>query len=382
MEVTIKQKIYFTSQQKEVPLDWDTLLPENHNLKLAALATITAAKINDIVPYYIWIEADNKIIGLCYAQLFRFKSKYINTKNLNAGVCLISKFALGCLPLKILVIGNLFRHDGAYNYFVQKNDAPQLLHSIVTHLKNTIGASALFLKDFTKALAAPFADEPRYLRSDNDVSMRLQIPESWHTFEDYAQALKHKYKQRLQKMQKAFAPIISKPLTYEAIVAEKENIFNLYYQVTQNQTVTFGHLNADYFVLLKQQMKEKLHVHGFYLNNKLIAFSSAIVQDGEYDMNYIGFDYALNSQYNLYFNMLFYFIACALKEKCNTLVLGRTALEAKAILGCTPKNIYGYYYIKSNFFNTLAQKITSRLNNNQGDLWKERHPFKSEHYGE
>jgi hypothetical protein len=373
--------LHYTHIAAEIPFNWDAYVSNNANLKLNQLAVFEAAQVQDIKPIYIWLTDKDVIVGVLYAQVFRFKPKYVNTQNMNTFACFISKVSLGLLPVSILTIGNLFRHDGSYFLFNHPTlDNKSVMEFAITALQQKVRCNALFLKDFDEALSQPYANNKRYNRFSNDVSMELRIPNSWLTFDDYAAALKHKYKQRLTKMQKSFTDIIVKKLTTQEVVDQQQDIFNLYNQVTSNQTISLGKLNATYFAEFKKSMGDSLHVYGFYYQNKLVAFSSAIVKDGAYDMNYIGFDYQYNSQFNLYFNMLFFFVDCAIKEQCHHLVLGRTALEAKAIIGCTPKNIYGYYTINNKLFYNLTQWVTKRLANNQGELWQQRHPFKSDYY--
>ena len=100
------------------------------------------------------------------------------------------------------------------------------------------------------------------------------------------------------------------------------------------------------------------------------------MHEGAYDMNYIGFDYAYNQQLGLYFNMLFCCVQNAIAQGSHTLILGRTALEAKAILGCHPVPIKGYYKINNFIFRAITKQFTNRTATQQGQLWMNRHPFK------
>jgi hypothetical protein len=97
-------------------------------------------------------------------------------------------------------------------------------------------------------------------------------------------------------------------------------------------------------------------------------------------MNYIGLDYSYNQSLQLYFNLLFNCIQNAIAKRCSSLVLGRTALEAKAIVGCAPEAKYGYYKINNSILRKVADSISAQSIDAQGEQWKDRHPFKSEYY--
>jgi hypothetical protein len=97
-------------------------------------------------------------------------------------------------------------------------------------------------------------------------------------------------------------------------------------------------------------------------------------------MNYIGFDYAYNHSHNLYFNILFHCLENAMANQCHTLILGRTAPEAKAIMGCQPDYRFSYYKLRNVIVNWFYRMVSGYFREQQGEAWKSRHPFKSSYY--
>jgi hypothetical protein len=144
--------------------------------------------------------------------------------------------------------------------------------------------------------------------------------------------------------------------------------------------VSMGILNPDFFVQLKRKMPAQYKVFGFFYEEKLVAFSSVIIHDHDYDMNYIGFDYAMNQQLNLYFNILFHCVEMAIANDCTKLTLGRTAIEAKAIMGCVPDYRYSFYKLRNVVVNWFYKMVAGYFSEKQGEKWKDRHPFKSGFY--
>ena len=141
-----------------------------------------------------------------------------------------------------------------------------------------------------------------------------------------------------------------------------------------------GIINHSFFEELKRSLQGDYKVCGYFHGEKLVAFSSAILHNGEYDMNYIGFDYAYNHSHNLYFNILFHCLENAMSTGCHKLILGRTAPEAKAIMGCEADYRYSFYKLRNVIVNWFYQMVAAYFKEQQGDKWKDRHPFKSNYY--
>ncbi len=348
------------------------------------LHTVTVSKIDAVTPHYVQVvNEQGHTTALLYIQVLRILPKFINLNALHSSLMWLTKTLLTCKKIELLVLGHLFRHDAPYIYFSEEqneDEHKEIMQEALSALEKKFDTTAVFLKDLPKHVAETFINKEGFNRFKNDVGMELKIDTTWHDFSHYEQALKHKYVQRLRKTQKAFKNVTVKELSLQDIGLQQQDIYNLYLQVCKNQNITLGLLNADYFVQFKKSLQSKLVVHGFYFENKMIAFSSAIWQHNVLDMNYIGFDYAHNSKLQLYFNMLFFFVQQAIERKCTSLFLGRTALEAKAILGCTPVTLCGYYKINNGFLSRTTQWFTNRESTEQGELWQSRRPFKSEYY--
>lgn len=359
----------------DLPNDWSKVVPGDMNLDTSCLDVIETAKIQDIQPVYILVYQHQQVIACLYAQVLRLRKSHIQCDDrfLRLG----SRFLLDCIPLRLLVFGHLFRHDGSYIYIKPEIKNPaHILVQIVDQVLKKIKPTAYFLKDIPEHLQMIFASDQKYHRFANDVSMKLTIRDDWKTFDDYENALKKKYRQRAVKTRAAFEKVSTRVLSLEDIKKEENQIFALYEQVTANQSITLGKLTPQYFTEFKKQMGDRLEVLGYYYEDRLIAFGTALVGNGMYDMNYIGFDYTLNATLQLYFNMLFSFLERAMALGCHTLVLGRTALEAKAILGATAKQVYSFYQIKNPIINSFTAFVVKRMALEQGNEWQIRQPFK------
>lgn len=354
-----------------------------HCLNPNQLAVVESANTPNIRSYYIQTYEDQEIIYAGYYQVLNVKPIHFNHK-----IKCVQKYALDIslrmVRPSLLVAGNLFRHDAVYHCFA-KNLKPEEKATIflqsTEHLMHYTKATGVFLKDVPHDFALCVQSDTTFKQMTDDISMQLDIPAQWQSLEDYQKALKHKYTQRFKKITQQLDGIKIRELTEAEIQEYKQDMHNLYLQVTQNQLVSMGILSADFFVEMKKQIGNRYRVCGWFLDNRLVAFSSAIVHDGIYDMNYIGFDYKLNQSHAIYFNILFHCLEQAICTRSSKLILGRTALEAKAILGCEAAYQYGFYKLRHPLVNWFFKKISTGFREQQGDKWKDRHPFKSSHYG-
>lgn len=337
----------------------------------------------DLKNYYMVIEEQEKQLALFYFQLLSVKPYHFHIPDRPFQQQALS-FALKCVKPTLLVTGNLFRHDMLFHEFFEENKSKEkkaeLYRMATQKMIERTNASGIFLKDVEKSIAEEVLKDESYSRMPDDISMEMRIPSSWLSFQDYEQALKHKYAQRCRKIRQARQHINITEFGEHDIERYAGKMHDLYMQVVSKQMVSMGVLTPAFFMEMKKSLKDKFKVFGFFHEERLVAFSSAIQHDEDYDMNYIGFDYEKNQELNLYFNILFHCVETAIANRAHKLILGRTAIEAKAILGCEPDYRYSFYKLRNEIVNWFYQRVSKNFQEQQGEKWKERHPFKSNYY--
>src|SRR5690606_20143087 len=124
---------------------------------------------------------------------------------------------------------------------------------------------------------------------------------------------------------------------------------------------------------------ENFKVFAYYLDKKLVAFSSHIYYPGRncMEIHYIGLDYEYNAQYNLYFNILFDGIRTAIELKMGRIEMGRTAREAKASAGAEAVENFNYIWLRPGIGRLGLSVISKKFESQIGEDWKNRSPFKS-----
>ncbi len=372
-------RVQWVPRAADLPQAWQALLPPAHFLQPASLQVYEDAQLPDVGFGYALVWAGSEPVAAASFQTLRIRSEHLNPAPLRSWQrAAWQTFARAARPV-LLVSGHLFRHD-APAFFAAPELAPfdafRVYHTAVREAARQTCAAAVLLKDPPEALhiyLQQFAPEFLLLRAD--VSMELAIRPEWDNFTVYEKALKHKYAQRVRNVRKAAAGLAIRELDAAEVAARQHELHALYRQVTDRQPVRLGFLSPALLPLLKAAQPDALKVWGFFEGETLVAFASAWLKEAALDMFYIGFDYASNQRLQLYFNILFFAVEQAIAARKKTLILGRTALEAKARLGCTPRYLQTFLYIRNPLLGAWVARTQRRLSSGEGE-WESRHPFK------
>ena len=80
-------------------------------------------------------------------------------------------------------------------------------------------------------------------------------------------------------------------------------------------------------------LKEHIVVRGYFLEERLVGFSTYSIKESELHTNYVGFDKNLNFNLPIYARMILDHISTAIEKKSTKLILGRTTNEFKSNFG-------------------------------------------------
>lgn len=369
--------VLWYEQAAQLPDDWDSVLPHNHYLQRSTLAVHEGTRLAHISHLYVRIILGKAILLQACFQLLHIESGHVSSGTLKGWRSKAWQLFCAATRPRLLVAGNLFRHDvssvwTAAESFEVFQQYQQVLWAAIRRSK----AGALLVKDPPAAFVPYFRNyAPEYLLLRNDISMHMAMQPEWETLKDYEKSLKHKYAQRFRKVRQAFAGVQIRALSADEVAAQAGVIHRLYRQVSDHQPVRLGSLNDAFLPALKHYYKDVLSVWGFYEEDQMIAFATAWTGGQELDMFYIGFDYGRNGPLQLYFNILFFAAEQAIVLKKSALSLGRTALEAKARVGCRPVYLHTFLYVRNPILRNLVARAQQRFLGLEGE-WENRHPFK------
>jgi hypothetical protein len=367
---------------KQLPPAWDVMLPAGHKFKTASLAYIEDSNIDNLNHYYGVLTVNGAMVGAMYLQRLNVnKDHYPNFSSTGtiAGHVYntISKRSYG-----LLVAGNLF-YTGFPSYWYNNQAISadvfyKAFKQAVNKLLSVTKSSALMLKDVNDQLKNQLETKNwGFTHMGEDIFMQMALNPKWKSFDDYTKSLTKKYVARIKKMQEGRRELEIHQLNIAEIEAYLPDIERLYLDVCSHSSVKMGMLNGAYFLNMKKAMGEKFEVWGWFKGNEMMAFTTSVIENGDYEVYYIGYSEANNKAYCIYPNVLLHGVErCILLQK-NTLKLGRTALEAKAIIGCKPVYLDNYIKLKSKPMQLGLKYMLKVFANERGTEWKKRNPFKA-----
>jgi hypothetical protein len=295
----------------------------------------------------------------------------------------VLNFFLQLKKAKVLILGNALRIDTLSYCFdpqkINKEEAIAAIAGVAEKIGSDECVTAVILKD----LAEPRYKEQKMLADMgysapwNDQVMDLEIASEWSTIDDYVSRLSRKYKTRANKIIASGNALTQKILTAEEVTGYEPLIKKLYATLVDKQSFTLTTTGADNIAALKQLYGDAFEVTGFFFDGQLVAFSTAFVTGNAYELYYVGFDYDLNNQYQLYFNLLFSGLSRAITLKKQLLKLGRTSFDAKASLGAKARET-GYLIKISNVPDVVIKWFASYFSSLEDAKWKLRSPLKAE----
>ena len=133
-------------------------------------------------------------------------------------------------------------------------------------------------------------------------------------------------------------------------------------------------LNLNTYIKLRALYKDDFIVKAYFLEDKLIGFLSALVNNNHLDAHFIGLDYELNKTHAIYPRILNDYVRLGIENKVSQINFGRTASEIKSTIGATPENLVCYTRHRRNFINKLLKPFISQV---QIKDFKQHEPFKA-----
>lgn len=308
---------------------------------------------------------NSKLIHLfIYNELSRF---YFNLFKLNFSKATNyskhwSRFFLQYFEIKMLLLSNSF--DSTKTYFQFNNDLD--LKSILKKIKYKFDVIVL-----PENLYNSFNTKISLTKVEIEGNMILNIDNNWNSIEDYLFALKKKYRYKFKKILKSTDNLEIRYLSKEFIDKNYNLLQDLLDQVVSSSNFNGPQFNVKTFSSLV--FKKYLEVKGYFLEERLVGFSTYSIQESELHTNYVGFDKTLNIHIPIYARMILDHISTAIVKKSTKLILGRTANEFKSNFGAVPEKNFIYIKFTNVFLNLLFSPL---IKNIKIKKWKQRRPFK------
>lgn len=207
-------------------------------------------------------------------------------------------------------------------------------------------------------------------------NMVMELRPEWRSFKDYLNALQSKYRVRARRAFKKAQGIKRKEFSFQDIEDNNQTINELYQQVASGVEFNVVKLDPNYWLGLKQQLREGFQLTGYYSGDRLIGFYTTIKNGDELEAHFLGIDKDCNRDFQIYLNMLFDMVRRGIEKGVHRIIFARTAMEIKSSVGAKAEEMYCYLRHRNNISNVLAAPILNFLQPRVS--WTPRHPFKAE----
>lgn len=269
--------------------------------------------------------------------------------------------------MRILFVGNVFL-SGEYGTFLkQDKDKIKTFSALAKSVKELYKTSkrlhGIFVKDF-KEESLYITNELKnfgYAAMRVEPNMMIYLKPEWQSFDDYKNALKSKYRVKANKADSKSEGLVAKRFSNEDVVVHKQELQQLYENTIANANFNAQVLNLKTYINLKATYHDKFIVKGYFLENKLVGFLSAMVNGDHLDAHFIGLDYAFNKKYAIYPRILNDYVRLGIEHNSKHINLGRTASEIKSTLGAQPQDLMCYFRHKNPLLNKFIKPFVSSV---------------------
>ncbi len=281
--------------------------------------------------------------------------------------------------IKIMFCGNVFL-SGEHGISTSKNVSKKDIYSQIGTSLDTVAANtkkmhAIFIKDFKMASLVHTQQFLNFGYSEIKVepNMIIQLKPEWKTFEDYKNILKSKYRVKANKADSKSSDLETRLFVDQDFETYKHELQALYQNTIDKASFNAQVLNLNTYSHLSSTLKENFIVKGYFLDNRLVGFLTALVNDNNLDAHFIGLDYELNKSHAIYPRILNDYIRIGIEKQVDSINLGRTASEIKTTIGANPLELSCYIKHKNPFLNSLVKPFFRRI---KIKGFKQHSPFK------
>ena len=296
----------------------------------------------------------------------------------------LTRKALNAIHRRVMMCGNVVSW-GPHGVAFRDGESPdELWPAVAEGLYRTRRGDRLqgqtdyvILKDLPEALsqsASPL-EQYSYRRLETEPDMVLEVDGDWNGFDDYLGSLNKKYRKSAKTVLSAFDKAGATVETLDSCAPVADRLHSLYQQVANRADVRLVSMPAAFFPAIESALgTDCFATIGISADKTLCGFVT-VIRDGDTAIGYyLGLDYESNGHLPVYHRLLYAVIEQAIRWKCRRISFGRTALDAKARLGCMPVPTFLWIRHRVPVLNLIVRQLLQAVPHAEPP---ERSPFKA-----
>lgn len=374
--------------------DWDTAI-KDHNvfLSYSYLSLIHQQKTDNFRFRYVIVYNRQTPIGVLYFQINDFSASLFGELISQQISELQSKRASVFQKyiqhnehetiMRLVTCGNNFI-SGEHGFFINVNSKKSIfkivegvIDAVAREEKLRGKISAILVKDFYEE---GFGDKDcwyctKFIHFNVEPNMIIDLPKGLSSLTGYIGHFSKKYRNRAKNILKASSGLTKKRLTLEDVIKYNDEMYDLYTQVFNHAKFKLAHLSKNYFKDVVATQADLFYIDAWFKGEEMVSFASGFYLATEIEAHYIGFNYELNKEFDLYQTLLYSYIEEAILTKKQSINLGRTASEIKSTVGAKAHELICYIKPQNTVSKLILKPFMQFL---QPTDWVPRNPFKEE----
>lgn len=356
-------------------------------MRIPYFKSLEASHVDDLQMRYLLLYDGDTFVAFYPIQLKYFQAhKSIRNIEEDTESIPVRKSLAKYVNVNTMIAGNIIVSGELMFHYLDESIAESRRFVITEKLldryrdilkKENYTVSLMFAKDLA-AHNTGFEDkacQSGFKEFEVEPIMVFYIDPAWNSYQDYLAAMVSKYRVRAKRAKKKSEHLNYRLFTEADIEANKHKLHELYLNVFENIEFSLFKLDENYFLNLQRYLKEDFRL--FVVEDEaheILGFYTLINNGDELHAHFLGYDKAMNTQCQIYLNMLYLMVDIGIREGYKRIDMGRTALEIKSSVGAVPKDHNLYLKFNNKLVNLFLNRLIGILNKKTD--WQQRHPFK------
>ena len=310
-------EIFTYESIKQVPQEWDLLIGDNIYMTTQFLSFMES--VDNCNQRYYTLYKDGKLDTV----FMTYERKHYNL-GMFTKINLYQDMTFVYVPLSVTRPGIVYNQclDEALAY-IKKMKGPKIM----------LNLEDMDLKGFAKGLTCP----------------KCIFTNRFSSFDDYLNSLRSNYRRRYKQALKKSQDLT---LTYlEDNANFTEEMYDCYLQVYNKSRVKIEKLPIEFF------RGNLFKIFTLSKGDKVVGICQLLENGTELIFEFVGVDYAYNTQYDTYHRMLLEIVRYGIEHGFKTIDFGQTADESKLKLGSEYTFLYAYLHHSNPIKNKINQLL-------------------------
>ncbi|MFA5157229.1 MAG: GNAT family N-acetyltransferase [Candidatus Omnitrophota bacterium] len=320
---------------EDIPFDqWKAVFPEAVE-SYSFYKSLDESGFDQFSFYYCLVYDLDKLVGIATFFLMDFHVDMAFRGIFRRVTDALKKVFPGFLSMKTLFCG-LPMGQARIGFKADLEQVFEAIYAGMLKIAKDSKSAILVFKDFKPSnaeLFGPLLSKHGFLRSKSLPSMAIDI--NFDSFEGYLKTLSSSSREGFRRKFKKISnnPSVSMEIADSLDDATNKIIHGLYLQTARQSDVEFEILPESFFKTVFGNMPNEAKLFLWRLEGRIVSFALCLISGDYFVDYYLGFDYSVAHEYNLYLVRFRDLLNWCIANKMKTYEIGQSSYEIKRRLG-------------------------------------------------